>query len=297
MIFVPTFRDFLTPHFPVATAGTSSGAAWSAQVVSNGGSAIGTANQTAVTTFISGLDTDSLTSKMLCCVFFESSSLIAATTPFYFNGGSGSQPWTNANFVAGDLTVAGLIGNGTSKRLDTGILFGNNSSIIGTSSFGVSIMYPVNPINGPYDSDFGFQPPTPTSKYLGIYFNGAQSGNNAFICDCWTYTLTPARFIAQNNWTNNYIGFGSYNRTSATAERADFGSTARGYSTLKTQTGEGSISIPPTGSLTAYSQGNTAYSSKRYSFVAVHAGLSATETQNLYNRVQTLRTSFGGGTV
>jgi hypothetical protein len=36
--------------------------------------------------------------------------------------GGGNDPWTNSNFISGDLTINGLVGDGFSKALNTGII-------------------------------------------------------------------------------------------------------------------------------------------------------------------------------
>ena len=106
--------------------------------MTNGGAAPSDATKLALHNFCAGLDTDSLTASMLAVNCIVPDSLIAATTPLI--KGPGNDPWTNTNFVAGDLTVAGIKGNASNKYLDTGV--NPNTEMTATTSAGVTLYMP-----------------------------------------------------------------------------------------------------------------------------------------------------------
>lgn len=99
---------------PVDPAVTS----WTQRVINNGGGAVSNNTITAVDNFWKGIKQDGLDTLIVCLNLFVPDSLTACLTPFIV--GPGNNPWTNHNFVAGDLTVNGLAGDAATKYLDTG---------------------------------------------------------------------------------------------------------------------------------------------------------------------------------
>jgi hypothetical protein len=86
---------------------------WALRVSINGGASPSTNTQIALTTFMQSLYNNNIYSKMISVNCLVPDNLIAASTPLIFI--AGNSLWTNHNFVSGDLTVNGLLGNGSSK--------------------------------------------------------------------------------------------------------------------------------------------------------------------------------------
>lgn len=89
-----------------ASCSNSDTTAWAAQVVTNGGTAIPSSNQTAVCHLVNGLVIDGLYSDVLMLGVIDPTSLIGAFTPVI--QGAGSTPWLNNSFVGGDLSANGI---------------------------------------------------------------------------------------------------------------------------------------------------------------------------------------------
>lgn len=93
--------------------------AWRARVAANGGS-VGPATMKAAGSLARALRASGLRTKIKRLNLFAGDQLAACLVPFYFDIGSAVE--TNVSFVAGDYTEAtGLTGNGTTKRLNTGV--------------------------------------------------------------------------------------------------------------------------------------------------------------------------------
>ena len=116
---------------PLATSVHPEAAAWNSAVVANGGSVSGTTLR-AVSQFCRDIDAAGIRAKFRRVNLFagdSDASLVAVRTPLY-RGESrtgtqyGNALDTNVNFVEGDYTETGasggLLGNGTSKYLNTG---------------------------------------------------------------------------------------------------------------------------------------------------------------------------------
>lgn len=99
---------------------------WRARVLANGGSA-SPATVRAVSNFAKATKAAGIWTKLNRINLFAGDQLAAALVPLKV--GAGGLTDTNTNFVSGDYTqAAGLTGNGTSKRLDTGALANAYSS-------------------------------------------------------------------------------------------------------------------------------------------------------------------------
>ena len=89
--------------------------------VGNAGGSISTATKGYVNTFVVAAKNNNYWNKLLRINLFCGDQLTAALVPLKVGGGNPTE--TNTNFVSGDYTEAtGLKGNGSSKRLDTGIV-------------------------------------------------------------------------------------------------------------------------------------------------------------------------------
>ena len=76
---------------------------WAKRVVTNGGDTPSSNTVSALSTFMFGMDANGLTGKITLINAFVPDSLIATLTPLLKNVSS-NDPWTNYNFVSGDLS-------------------------------------------------------------------------------------------------------------------------------------------------------------------------------------------------
>jgi hypothetical protein len=253
---------------------------WVTNVINNGGAQPAWTTISSVDVFAKAMVTNSLDTLMYALNVYVPDSLTAAITPLIYT--AGNQPWTNHNFVAGDLTVNGLIGNASNKWLDTGVV--PSTAFPNTNSGGLTSVITATSNTAAFD--LGGED---ASRYLDL----ACSWNNNSI---WALTM---------DGTLNYISSAGFNaffsssRTSSTAKLMYYASTSKGFNTGY------SASVAATG-LPTYSVGvfcrNSSgsanyFSDRRQSFSAIHQGLTLAQTQTLYNLIQALRTSLGGGTV
>jgi len=254
---------------------------WAQRVVINGGASPSLATKAAMHTFCTGLDTASLASKLAALNCFASDSLIAALTPLYYN--AGSDPWTNHNFVVGDLTVNGLIGNGSSKYLQTGVKPGDVGGQ--PNSGGLTIYYFTNPNDNGAElvGNSGGIPQFGLQFYAGtVYF------------DCYAYNTGRISKAA-----SAFTGYVSGNRTTAAREDLYTANSGTAHSSVVSGTGApGALSTNELYCFAANNAGVAAYqSAKRLSFAAIHSGLSSGESSTFYSLIQALRTALGGGFV
>lgn len=262
---------------------------WSNRVVLAGGVAPSGGTLTALRTFVSSLDSAGIASKMYSVLPVAPDSLTAARTPLFANVGLGI--WTNNNFVGGDLTVDGLIGNASTKYLQTGIICANldlfpagsggcSDMMFDASSTGTSME--IGAIDG-------------SSNVLGLQRVTPGNNMNAY---CWGIGGGDAFFtvaLPSNTWP----GFVSINRTATNALALYGASQATAFNTLASNSTAQTRSTGANVEMYAWALNSSgaagSFSGKRMSFLAAHAGLTSTECQALYNAVAALRTSLGGG--
>ena len=279
--------EFLASLTPPTTGGI-----WANQVVANGGARPSSTSINAVTAFVSGLVADGLTSKMIAVCPFAPDSLIAALTPIPALTTAGNDPWTNHNFVSGDLTANGLVGDGSSKYLDTGLAPAVIFSTNGNAGLTLYVFQNVSEAK----LDFSVQNNVGADTFE-LY--PPRSGDGGFFA-CWSEVASDLVTGTLPNLFNGYI---SGNRTStgfAQMTRANSGTPHAVAGTNTTAVAHSHSSV--TSNLFVFTGNNSGspfnlYSSKRLSFAAVHLGLTTSDSNNFFNRIQTLRTSFGGGFV
>jgi hypothetical protein len=104
-------------------------ASWRTRVIANGGT-VSASTFAAVETFCRAVDTAGIRSRLSRVNLFCGTGLAAALVPLYRGTSLGGTQFgntidTNSNFVAGDYvetgTTGGLTGNGSNKRLQTGM--------------------------------------------------------------------------------------------------------------------------------------------------------------------------------
>lgn len=92
---------------------------WVRRVVANGGT-VSVSTQAAVQTFYLGMRSDGVWGSILRLNLFAGDQLAACLVPLVYQIGTATE--TNTNFVSGDYALnQGLKGNGTTKRLNTGV--------------------------------------------------------------------------------------------------------------------------------------------------------------------------------
>jgi hypothetical protein len=260
---------------------------WAQRVVSNGGADPSILTKIAATDFLYGLRLDAIYSKMMAVNIYAPDNLSASITPLIRI--SGSSPWINHNFVSGDLNINGLAGDASSKFLDTGLV---PSASFTTNFAGVSL-YAFDSTGTGFD--YGCYGPLTTDPVL----IGAtkHTDHNAYSYD------------GDNNLTNvtNQLssgsGFYTANRISTTDHKLYFAHSSQSFiqfgatdATSWTNTGYPNTNFYVHGEQLV-GLGLQFPSSTRISFMAIHLGLTSSEAQKLFNRVQTLRKSLRGGFV
>lgn len=260
---------------------------WETRVVANGGAAPSDATVQALNTFYTALVSEGLHSRMIAVNCIVPDNLTAALTPLIV--GPGNDPWTNAGsslFVGANLTLNGLVG-AVNKHLDTGInpftAFSNDTSF-GMSAYSTTVSASAGVV-------FGCR--TDNTHLVKMYIEYLD--NNCY-WDNWSEAAGGRISGANAGWA----GFISGNRTSAgaTAIYKANGSTA--FTTIAS--GLATAGSRPNLSLSMYDYNiNGVFGpnseTRRFSFAAIHLGLSSGQAQFLYNSVVTLRTALGGGLI
>jgi len=251
---------------------------WNRRIVAAGGANISTTTSNASRTFLSGLDTDSLLYKMVMVNPYHPSGLTAARTPIIWRAGHST--WTNVAFGETNLTVNGLTGNGTTKYLGTGIV-PNVVNIGGftDTSAGLSVLM----YNVPADANM-FNVGVSGSAANSIFAIGNQVGNLVFYC--WIFTTVNTDFVTRAEPSDGWEGYLSGNRTAANAIRLDW-VTNQVHNVATNATGATASNNNTLTNLFAHALagGNSSpanFSDQTVSFLAVHSGLTQTESSNFW---------------
>jgi hypothetical protein len=258
---------------------------WLARVAANGGATPSPATVTALNTFCNALDAHYVAPFIMALDPIVPDSLIAATTPLFLDPASGNDPWTNSNFVSGDLTVNGLLGNGTTKKLASGFV----PSVEFTGTSGGMTIYNFTASGGGTEQDMGEN--TDGSNCMQLHIDVA---GNA-ICDC--YNDSGGRITASNSGWKGYL---SMNKTASNVFKLYKANSTTAHAQLGS-TNTNTSGAPGTVEIYCFARNNgaggTSFSTKRLSFSAIHFGLTSQQSSDLYNAVQQLRTDLGGGNI
>ena len=264
--------------FPVPAAHLAITTNWSEKVVSNGGATPSDGTLTAIDNFWTTLVNYDLTGSIYEMNIYAPDSLIACTTPL--TSSVNNLSWSNHNFLSGDLTVNGLKGDGSTKYLDTGI---SPARIFNTGSAGLTYYITSTPGGATEGVEPGFR----------TYWN-----NNPIYWDCWN---TGGGRLSTNPASSSRAGFISWVRTTTAASAVYYASVASGSTVqnIASGTGQNNIGSPPGGPTIWFNgcNGLSQWFSVPISFAALHAGMSVTQSQGLFNAVKTLRNALGGGAV
>jgi hypothetical protein len=272
-------------------SGTDLANEWSTRVQNNGGAAPSGATLTAIQVFWDGLITDGLASGIKLINIVAPDNFNAAITPLISFGGA--DPWANHNFVSGDLTVNGLVGNGSNKYLDTGQF---PTDCFADSSQGGVTVYVYTTNNNTGEAEFhcaGAAGPTNSAFGVTTDWGGVTYG------DIFSETVNSGRISASNSLWTGYVSVNKGSLGGSVAQAIYIANSGTAHSTLVSSTTSGGSS--PGASVTAFAYNNNgaigSYSSKRLSFFAIHDGWTSAQSSNFFSRIQTLRTALGGGYV
>jgi len=257
---------------------------WAARVVTNGGAAVSDNTLAAVSNFCGALDAAAIRSLMIAVNVFASDNLIASITPLIKD--LGNDPWTNTNFVAADLTIQGLKGNGSNKYLDSGVVA--NAAFSGVTEGGLSLYNTFATIPTTQSEMAGG-----TSTSANILLESRSGANTIFNC----FATGNGQVSGATNLPFG-LGFTSGNRTTASAASIYTANSSIAFSEIVTSALTNPQS-PQAFSIAVFaanfSNVISRYSGKRLSFAAIHHGLTSAQCENLYNAVQQMRQAFGGG--
>lgn len=265
---------------------------WNMKIVQAGGANVSTTTSNALRTFYSGLDTDGLLYDMSVVNPYPPDNLTACRIPFIWQ--AGVPIWTNFNFAETNVSVNGITGNLTNKSFGTGIKPDSiTNRAFSSTSAGISLLIYNIPASGNV-YDFGMGGTVASSQFALLN----TAGSLKFYC--WKFVNVNQDFvtIAAPSPGATFAGFLSGNRTAATAIRLDW--VTNGVHNIATNgagTQTGSTSTLTNGMAMAFNVNNvvSSWSDHTVSFLAIHNGLTQTKSSNLWVRVNTLRTSFGGG--
>lgn len=273
----------------IGVSASSVVSAWVARVVANGGAAPSAGTISAATTFYAGLQAAGLDSVLTRINFFAPDSNIACLTPLICG--------TSAALYA--PSVGGTVGYGAN-----GWTVGVTDNSVITTSFSPLAAYPnpascslvlyissgrsllvasgyhwgVNNTNEMLFQSFWTGTTLEANGYMGDTFNIVSSSftQNAYFCLSRT---SKTRFYGY--WANSITPHALWGTSTATV--------TNDLSLLSGQAFIGARSA--SGGINGRAPGIT------YSFIAAGYGMSAAQSSTLYNLVQALRTSLGGGFV
>jgi hypothetical protein len=217
-----------------------------------------------------------------------------ALTPIILGAQGGvtdTYSWNPIGFGDGDVSVNGVQGNGANymqTNMDpTGTFPGRND--VGISMYVSTITASANTIDvGAFSSA--------NDSCLLLYANSF----NQTAAGCWD----PGGSDGPTSGAGaqpNLNGFYSFSRTASNVAKLYFANSTNAFAQLgSTNTGTPAATIFSTRKLvvfacTANSGTIFDFSDRKLSFMAFHKGLTSTETNFLYNRVQQFRTDLGGG--
>ena len=251
--------------------------AWAQRVVSNGGTLPSITTQTALTAFYQSLITNNLLNQMIAVNCFVPDNLTACLTPLIQGGGPSM--WVNHNFVAGNLSTNGLQGDGSSKYLDTGINMSTNMPSANNSGYTI---YTTGLTSGNYMQ---------LGAYDGTNFLGGHLRNPGLggaICDNGNYI--GGTYIAG--------GYFSCNRISSTNLAMYFGNSTNAHAQSGATGTSANSSVLPNDNMRIFCffLGGSPfwYTPDPLNFIALHAGLTSTQSSTFFIFVQALRTALGG---
>jgi hypothetical protein len=254
---------------------------WRKNAMSAGSGSISANTMKALNTFYKTIKRAGIAKKMVTLNCYVPDNLIASITPLIHINNSA---YTNVNFVSSDLNKDGLKGDGTSKYLKTEV---NPFLVMPDNNSGGLTLYSNQALSENAYS-IGCQDGGGTTTMILYYV----FSNNATICDMFDPNV---RLSFANTGFTGYI---SANRVSTSRSDLYLASSRLSHYSATNNTTSSSAVRP---NFEAYVHvANTggsvsAWSSRRYSFSAIHYGLTNMESSYFYHAIQALRNRLGGG--
>lgn len=194
-----------------------------------------------------------------------------------------NDPWTNFNFVSGDLTVNGLVGNGSTKYLAT-----NFTTAPGATSMwpytngGHTIYVHTNAAASASEAESGYNSSLHGISFRVNHTDGGGCTYPQFNSNSSAVIPSPGTGYYSINRLGDNLKLFHARSDSSHAAKQDLTHAAADYTFVY---------------YVDLFRMSTLYTTKRLSFGAVHAGLTESESQSFYNAIQALRTALGGGYV
>lgn len=265
---------------------------WAQRVVANGGALPSQNTILAMETLRLGCIAAGLTNKIYSLCVFVPDSLIAATTPLFKH--YGADPWTNINFGTTNLDINGLLGNGTTKALDTAIKAKDIQVPSNGSTLGFTVIVTESATNQP-NHVIGYRDPDGSPSALLLV---SSAGRTEF----YATTISAGDNVITNDWGRVGYVSGNRNTNGGTTNLSLFVASPLESHKLLTNT-SGSIPaittlVDDTISVFAAKQDatNQSYSALRLSLAMVHDGFTQTESSNFWMLAKACRETLGGGT-
>jgi len=260
---------------------TTYGQDWAIRVTKNGGAAPSAATIAALDTFMDTLTISGLLAKIDCINAVAPDNLIAATTPIWRKWGT--DPWTNSGFLAGDLTVSGVVGAAAKAFTNTGIVQGNGLRL--GQNTGWTYYFSVASVGGvigALDTEYQIVVPAANQLLWDTPFNGGGgrltigAGMGAGYFHCMRSSNSNAQVYSANSGLAHGL-----RGTNATG-----GIPALSAANTTIMQVMGRAPFPAGGQM-----------SGTLSFWSYGQALSLAESSTYFNAVQALRTALGGGYV
>jgi len=254
---------------------------WRKNAKSAGAEAISNKTMLAMDEFYKGLKRTGIYYKMISLNCYVPDNLIASITPLIHID---NRPYDNVAFIASDLNLDGLKGDGTSKYLKTRV---NPTLHLKNNASGGLTMYSVQPLSENAYS-MGSQDSAGTQVMILYYV----FSTNVTIVDL--FDISSRLSIANLGYT----GYISANRVTASKMDLYMASPIKPHVSairdLTAKTGvrpnfETYVHVANTGGSAS------SWSSRRYSFSAIHEGLTEDESRKFYHFIHNLRRRLGGG--
>lgn len=271
----------------LAFGGSASGLTdWASRVIANGGSVPTAVSMNAMETLRTGIISAGLSNKIFDLCVFVPDSLIAATTPLFH--ALGSDPWTNTNFVSGDLNVNGLKGDGATKFLNTGIPIGVLTAAPRTNR-GLTVLVSESE-NNQTGVDIGFESSAGVDPLL------LNVSSNSGKTEMYVSSISGGTFATASDYRRSGVVSGNCVASVITIYGQSLLVPQQVIATLS----QASISYSGTVRLFAFcyslAGAPTSHSAKRISVISVHDGLTAAEASTFSTLLLACRTALGGGT-
>lgn len=256
---------------------------WLARIGTNGGAGNSTlqASRQAVNGLYLALNSAGLDTLMLTGTAVVD-SLVATLTPLFKV--KGADPWVNHNFVQADITINGMLGDGATKYLQTG-MFVSDFPAMGNGGATAYCTAATNTVN----IDFGY-----LNGNAGFTLEFDNGGSSFFIAWDTTNGICSG---ANALWT----GYLSGNRTANNLSTLYKANSSVAHTTLATDNTLITIDRVGASEIYAWAVDNAGvpqfFSDRRISFFMMHSGLTSAQSQTFFNAVQAYRQAVGGGFV